>query len=230
VYADFGFTGVRVALGTRPEKYMGDPGNWEKAERALAAAFEKRGRAFFVNAGDGAFYGPKLDFQVQDAIGRYWQLGTLQVDFSQPENFDLTYVGEDGGKHRPVVLHRAILGSVERFLGILIEHTAGAFPVWLAPVQAVVIPVSDRFADYARSVAARLSARGFRAETDDRNEKMGARIRHAELQKIPYMLIVGEREQASDSVSPRKRKAGDLGATTVDAFADVLAAEVARRQ
>jgi threonyl-tRNA synthetase len=230
VYADFGFTGVRVALGTRPEKYMGDPGNWEKAERALASAFEKRGRAFFVNAGDGAFYGPKLDFQVQDAIGRYWQLGTLQVDFSQPENFDLTYIGEDGGKHRPVVLHRAILGSVERFLGILIEHTAGAFPVWLAPVQAVVIPVSDRFADYARSVAARLSARGFRAETDDRNEKMGARIRHAELQKIPYMLIVGEREQASDSVSPRKRKTGDLGATTVDAFADALAAEVVRRQ
>jgi len=230
VYADFGFTGVRVALGTRPEKYMGDAGNWEKAERALASAFEKRGRAFFVNAGDGAFYGPKLDFQVQDAIGRYWQLGTLQVDFSQPENFDLTYIGEDGSKHRPVVLHRAILGSVERFLGILIEHTAGAFPVWLAPVQAVVIPVSDRFADYARSVTARLTARGFRAETDDRNEKMGARIRHAELQKIPYMLIVGEREQASDSVSPRKRKAGDLGATTVDAFADTLAAEVARRQ
>jgi threonyl-tRNA synthetase len=230
VYADFGFTGVRVSLGTRPEKYMCDPGNWEKAERALASAFEKRGRAFFVNAGDGAFYGPKLDFQVQDAIGRYWQLGTLQVDFSQPENFDLTYIGEDGGRHRPVVLHRAILGSVERFLGILIEHTAGAFPVWLAPVQAVVIPVSDRFADYARSVAARLSARGFRAETDDRNEKMGARIRHAELQKIPYMLIVGEREQAADSVSPRKRKAGDLGATTVDAFADALAAEVSRRQ
>jgi threonyl-tRNA synthetase len=230
VYADFGFTGVRVALGTRPEKYMGDPANWEKAERALASAFEKRGRAFFVNAGDGAFYGPKLDFQVQDAIGRYWQLGTLQVDFSQPENFDLTYIGEDGSKHRPVVLHRAILGSVERFLGILIEHTAGAFPVWLAPVQAVVIPVSDRFADYARSVTARLIARGFRAETDDRNEKMGARIRHAELQKIPYMLIVGEREQASDSVSPRKRKEGDLGATKVDAFADALAAEVARRQ
>lgn len=230
VYADFGFTDVRVALGTRPEKFMGEPGNWEKAERALASAFEKRGRPFFVNAGDGAFYGPKLDFQVKDAIGRYWQLGTLQVDFSQPENFDLTYVGEDGGKHRPVVLHRAVLGSVERFLGILIEHTAGDFPVWLAPVQAVVIPVSDRFAEYARAVAARLVADGFRAETDDRNEKMGARIRHAELQKIPYMLVVGEREQESRSVSPRKRKAGDLGATSVDAFAASLAAEVARRQ
>ena len=230
VYATFGFTDVRVALGTRPEKFMGIPENWEKAERALASAFEKRGRAFFVNAGDGAFYGPKLDFQVKDAIGRYWQLGTLQVDFSQPENFDLTYVGEDGGKHRPVVLHRAILGSVERFLGILIEHTAGDFPVWLAPVQAVVIPVSDRFADYARSVAARLVRDGFRAETDDRNEKLGARIRHAELHKIPYMLIVGEREQASGSVSPRKRKSGDLGASTVDDFAAALAAEVSRRQ
>jgi len=230
VYATFGFTDVRVALGTRPEKFMGVPENWEKAERALASAFEKRGRAFFVNAGDGAFYGPKLDFQVKDAIGRYWQLGTLQVDFSQPENFDLTYVGEDGGKHRPVVLHRAILGSVERFLGILIEHTAGDFPVWLAPVQAVVIPVSDRFGEYARSVAARLVRDGFRAETDDRNEKLGARIRHAELQKIPYMLIVGEREQASGSVSPRKRKSGDLGASTVDDFAAALAAEVSRRQ
>jgi threonyl-tRNA synthetase len=230
VYADFGFTDVRVALGTRPEKFMGEPENWEKAERALASAFEKRGRPFFVNPGDGAFYGPKLDFQVKDAIGRYWQLGTLQVDFSQPENFDLTYVGEDGARHRPVVLHRAVLGSVERFLGILIEHTAGDFPVWLAPVQAVVIPVSDKFAEYARSVAARLVAAGFRAETDDRNEKMGARIRHAELQKIPYMLVVGEREQASGSVSARKRKAGDLGAATVDDFSASLAAEVARRQ
>jgi len=230
VYATFGFTDVRVGLGTRPEKFMGTPENWEKAEKALASAFEERGRAFFVNAGDGAFYGPKLDFQVKDAIGRYWQLGTLQVDFANPENFDLTYVGEDGGKHRPVVLHRAILGSVERFLGILIEHTAGDFPVWLAPVQAVVIPVSDKFADYARSVAARLSADGFRVESDDRNEKLGARIRHAEMQKIPYMLIVGEREQASGSVSPRKRKAGDLGSRSLDEFSAALAGEAARRE
>jgi len=230
VYATFGFTDVRVALGTRPEKFMGVPENWEKAERALASAFEKRGRAFFVNAGDGAFYGPKLDFQVKDAIGRYWQLGTLQVDFSQPENFDLTYVGEDGGKHRPVVLHRAILGSVERFLGILIEHTAGDFPTWLAPVEAVVIPVSDKFSEYARSVAARLSREGFRARVDDRNEKLGARIRQAELQKVPYMLIVGEREQATGSVAPRKRKAGDLGARSVDDFVAALAAETANRR
>ena len=230
VYATFGFTDVRVGLGTRPEKFMGTPENWEKAEKALASAFEERGRAFFVNAGDGAFYGPKLDFQVKDAIGRYWQLGTLQVDFANPENFDLTYVGEDGGKHRPVVLHRAILGSVERFLGILIEHTAGDFPVWLAPVQAVVIPVSDKFADYGRSVAARLSADGFRVESDDRNEKLGARIRHAEMQKVPYMLIVGEREQASGSVSPRKRKAGDLGSRSLDEFSAALAGEAARRE
>jgi len=230
VYSTFGFTDVRVGLGTRPEKFIGTPENWETAERALASAFEDRGREFFVNAGDGAFYGPKLDFQVKDAIGRYWQLGTLQVDFANPENFDLTYIGEDGGKHRPVVLHRAILGSVERFLGILIEHTAGDFPVWLAPVQAVVIPVSEKFADYARAVAAKLSAAGFRVEPDDRSEKLGARIRHAELQKIPYMLIVGEREQATGSVSPRKRKAGDLGSRSLDEFSTALAAEVARRE
>ncbi len=230
VYATFGFTDVRVALGTRPEKFIGTPENWEKAERALASAFEERGREFFVHAGDGAFYGPKLDFQVKDAIGRYWQLGTLQVDFANPENFDLTYVGEDGAKHRPVVLHRAILGSVERFLGILIEHTAGDFPVWLAPVQAVVIPVSEKFAEYARTVAARLAAAGFRVEPDDRSEKLGARIRHAELQKIPYMLIVGEREQATGSVSPRKRRAGDLGSRPLDEFSAALADEVARRE
>ncbi|HET9792938.1 MAG TPA: threonine--tRNA ligase [Thermoanaerobaculia bacterium] len=230
VYSTFGFTDVRVGLGTRPEKFIGTPENWEQAERALASAFEKRGREFFVNAGDGAFYGPKLDFQVKDAIGRYWQLGTLQVDFANPVNFDLTYIGEDGGKHRPVVLHRAILGSVERFLGILIEHTAGDFPVWLAPVQAVVIPVSDKFADYARSVAAKLSEAGFRVEPDARSEKLGARIRHAELQKIPYMLIVGEREQATGSVSPRKRKAGDLGSCSLDEFSAALAAEAARRE
>jgi len=230
VYGTFGFTDVKVALSTRPAKSMGKDEDWATAEKALAEAFERKGRPYAVNPGDGAFYGPKLDFQVTDAIGRPWQLGTLQVDFSNPERFDLTYVGEDNHPHRPVILHRAILGSVERFLGILIEHTAGDFPVWLAPVQAVVIPVSDRFAEYARSVAARLVRDGFRAETDDRNEKLGARIRHAELQKVPYMLIVGERESATGAISPRKRKSGDLGSQSLDDFSAALRAEVAGRQ
>jgi threonyl-tRNA synthetase len=230
VYAAFGFTDVRVALGTRPEKFMGKPENWEKAEKALGEAFARRGRDYVVNPGDGAFYGPKLDFQVKDAIGRYWQLGTLQVDFSQPENFDLTYTGEDGARHRPVVLHRAILGSVERFLGILIEHTAGDFPLWLAPVQAKVLPVSDRFADYAREVASKLVSAGLRAEADERNEKLGARIRQAELSKVPYMLIVGEREQASRSVSPRRHKGGDLGTRPLDEFIAAALLEVAERR
>jgi threonyl-tRNA synthetase len=230
VYAAFGFTDVRVALGTRPEKFMGKPENWEKAEKALGEAFARRGRDYVVNPGDGAFYGPKLDFQVKDAIGRYWQLGTLQVDFSQPENFDLTYTGEDGARHRPVVLHRAILGSVERFLGILIEHTAGDFPLWLAPVQAKVLPVSDRFADYAREVASNLVSAGLRAEADERNEKLGARIRQAELSKVPYMLIVGEREQASRSVSPRRHKGGDLGTRPLDEFIAAALLEVAERR
>jgi threonyl-tRNA synthetase len=230
VYSTFRFSSVEISLGLRPEKRVGGDDVWNKAEAALAAALEEAGRPHIVSPGDGAFYGPKIDFLVKDAIGRPWQLGTIQCDFNFPELFDLTYVGEDNQPHRPVMLHRAILGSVERFLAILIEHTAGDFPVWLAPVQAVVIPVSDRFAEYAKSVAARLRETGFRAETDDRNEKLGARIRHAELQKIPYMLIVGEREQATGSVSARKRRSGDLGSQSLDDFIAALSREVSRRQ
>jgi len=218
VYGTFGFTNVRVGLGTRPEKYMGKIENWDKAEKALASAFQKRGREFFVNAGDGAFYGPKLDFQVTDAIGRPWQLGTLQVDFANPDNFDLEYTGDDGAKHKVVVLHRAVLGSLERFFGILIEHTAGDFPFWLAPEQIRLVPVSERFNAYAGEVQAKLVAEGFRATVDLRNEKLGAKIRHGELEKVPVLFVTGEKEQAAGTVSVRRRGTGDMGSKALDAM------------
>lgn len=229
VYGTFGFTDVRVGLGTRPEKYLGKIENWDKAEKALAQAFEKRGRAFFINAGDGAFYGPKLDFQVMDAIGRPWQLGTLQVDFSNPDRFDLTYTGEDGQKHRPVMLHRAVLGSLERFFGILIEHTGGDFPLWLASEQARVVPVSEKFNATANEVRDKLVASGLRATVDLRNEKLGAKIRHGELDKVPAVLVIGEKEQAAGTVSLRRRGSGDQGARPVDALVAEMKEAVASR-
>ncbi len=230
VYSTFGFSSVEISLGLRPENRVGADSMWDRGEAALAAALEKADRPHVVSPGDGAFYGPKIDFRVKDAIGRPWQLGTIQCDFNFPEKFDLTYVGEDNQPHRPVMLHRAILGSVERFIGILIEHTAGEFPLWLAPDQVVVLPVSDRFSEYARSVAGRLNAAGFRSDVDDRNEKLGARIRDAELKKMPYMAIVGERESAEGSVSPRKHKSGDLGPRTVEKFIAELAKEVEEKR
>lgn len=229
VYGAFGFTDVRVALATRPEKFMGTVENWDLAEKALASAFERRGRAYVLNPGDGAFYGPKLDFQVTDAIGRAWQLGTLQVDFSNPERFDLEYTAEDGTKKRPVVLHRAVLGSLERFFGILVEHTGGDFPLWLSPEQARVIPVSDKLLDYARSVAAELRAAGLRVTVDERNEKLGAKIRHGELEKVPALLVVGEKEREAGAVSLRKRHEGDLGSRPVaEVVSEMKQAVVAR--
>ena len=218
VYAAFGFEDVEISLGLRPEKRIGADELWDKAEQALDTSMKKSGRPYVVTPGDGAFYGPKIDFRVKDAIGRPWQLGTIQCDFAQPENFDLTYIGEDGKRHRPVVLHRAILGSVERFLGILIEHTAGNFPFWIAPVHAVVLPVSDRFADRAREIAAQLRAAGLRVETDDRSEKLGARIRKGELAKVPCMLVVGEKEATAGTVSVRLRHGGDAGTMTIEEF------------
>lgn len=229
VYGAFGFTDVKVALATRPEKFMGTIENWDLAEKALAAAFERRGRSYEINAGDGAFYGPKLDFQVTDAIGRAWQLGTLQVDFSNPERFDLEYTAEDGSKKRPVVLHRAVLGSLERFFGILVEHTGGDFPLWLSPEQARVIPVSDKLLDYARSVAAELRAAGLRVTVDERNEKLGAKIRHGELEKVPALLVVGEKEREAGAVSLRKRHEGDLGSRRLaEVVSEMKQAVVAR--
>jgi threonyl-tRNA synthetase len=230
VYGSFGFEDVEISLGLRPEKRIGADALWDRGEAALEAALKTAGRPFVVSPGDGAFYGPKIDFLVKDAIGRPWQLGTIQCDFAQPENFDLTFIGEDGKAHRPVVLHRAILGSLERFLGILIEHTAGNFPFWIAPVQAVLLPVSDRFAEAARAVAARLQAAGLRVETDDRNEKLGARIRQAELRKTPCMLVVGEKEAAAGTVSVRLRHGSDAGTMSVEQFVAAARAAIEGRQ
>ncbi len=230
VYGAFGFTDVEISLGLRPEKRIGTDEQWSRGEAALDAALKKAGRTFVVTPGDGAFYGPKIDFRVKDAIGRPWQLGTIQCDFAQPESFDLTYIGEDGKAHRPVVLHRAILGSLERFLGILIEHTGGNFPFWIAPVQAAVIPVSDRFAEAARVCAARLREAGLRVELDDRNEKLGARIRKAELQKVPCMLVVGEKEAASGAVAVRLRHGGDAGTMSLEDFLAAARSAVASRR
>jgi threonyl-tRNA synthetase len=218
VYGAFGFTDVEISLGLRPEKRIGTDAQWDAGEAALDAALKSAGRSYVVSPGDGAFYGPKIDFRVRDAIGRPWQLGTIQCDFAQPDNFDLAYTGEDGKAHRPVVLHRAILGSLERFLGILIEHTGGNFPFWIAPVQAVIIPVSDRFAEAARAVEARLEAAGLRVELDDRNEKLGARIRRAELSKSPCMLVIGEKEAAAGTASVRLRHGGDAGTMAIEEF------------
>lgn len=204
-------------LSTRPEKFMGDPALWDEAEAALAAALDRHVGDYRVEHGDGAFYGPKIDIQLTDCLGRRWQCGTIQLDFQQPLNFDMKYIGSDNHGHRPIVIHRAIFGSFERFFGILLEHTAGAFPTWLAPVQAVVIPISDKSVDYAWSVKRQLSEAGLRVETDDRNQKMGYKIREAEVRKVPYMLVVGEREAESKTCNLRTYKDGKRGDMSVDA-------------
>jgi threonyl-tRNA synthetase len=222
IYRTFGFERVEIGLGTRPEKRVGSDEQWEVAERGLASALDANGLAYTVNAGDGAFYGPKIDFRVHDAIGRPWQLGTVQLDYQMPQRFELEYVASDGALHRPVMIHRAMLGSVERFLGILIEHTAGAFPLWLAPVQAVVIPVGENFYAYGAEVTARLAEAGVRVELDDRSESLGYRVREAQVQKVPYMLVVGARETESGAVAVRRRAGADLGAMPVEAFAERL--------
>ncbi|HUU44378.1 MAG TPA: threonine--tRNA ligase [Acidobacteriota bacterium] len=220
MYAAFGFPDVEIFLSTRPEKAIGEPAVWEMAEHALRRALDARGHVYGLDEGGGAFYGPKIDFHVRDAVGRLWQCGTIQFDFNLPERFDLSYIGADGEKHRPVMIHRALLGALERFFGVLIEHYGGAVPVWLAPTQARVMSITDRSAGYAGNVAAELAAAGLRVETDDRSEKIGLKIREAETQKIPYMLIVGEREQEAGTVSLRARGRRDLGSL---ATADVIA-------
>jgi threonyl-tRNA synthetase len=218
IYGTFGFEDVRIELSTRPEKRIGSDELWDRAEGALARALDHQGMAYQVNPGDGAFYGPKIDFHVRDSIGRSWQLGTVQLDYQLPRRFDLKYVGADGGEHVPVMIHRAMLGSIERFMAILIEQTAGAFPLWLAPVQAVVLPISEKFADYGEAVRRALSAGGVRVELDARNEKLGYRIREAQLQKVPYMLVVGAREAEEGTVSVRRRAGEDLGALSTTDF------------
>jgi threonyl-tRNA synthetase len=228
VYGDFGLD-YSVKLSTRPADYLGEAATWDHAERSLKAALEASGTAYAINEGDGAFYGPKIDVDVTDAIGRKWQCATIQLDYQLPRQFDLKYVGADNAEHRPVVIHRAIFGSFERFIAVLIEHYAGAFPLWLAPVQMVVLPIADRHAEYAQTVAARLDKAGFRVETDLRQEKIGYKIREAQLQKVPYMLVAGDREMADGTVSVRSRSGGDLGAHGVDLFIGRAADEVERK-
>jgi threonyl-tRNA synthetase len=225
VYGDFGLA-YTAKLSTRPEKFIGEIAMWDRAEAALKEGLEKSGQAYTINAGDGAFYGPKIDFDITDAIGRKWQCGTIQLDYVAPERFDLKYVGADNAEHRPVVIHRAIFGSLERFIGILIEHFAGAFPLWFAPLQAIVLPIADRHLDYAREVAEGLRTAGLRADFDDRQEKVNYKIREAQLQKIPYMLVVGDKEVADRTVAVRSRAKGDLGARPLDQFVTDALAEV----
>jgi len=229
VYKDFGFDEVRVKFSDRPEKRAGSDATWDKAEGALKAAVEAAGLEYTLNPGEGAFYGPKLEFVLRDAIGRDWQCGTLQVDFVLPERLGAEYVGEDGAPHRPVMLHRAILGSLERFLGILIENHAGRFPAWLAPVQAVVMNITDGQADYAARAAEFLKNQGLRVETDLRNEKVGFKIREHTLQRVPYLLVAGDREAGSNTLAVRTRNGKDLGAMPLEAIASKLAEEIASR-
>jgi threonyl-tRNA synthetase len=226
----FGLTDFRAYLSTRPTEYVGDIADWNRATAALQRAIEAQHIPYDVDEGGGAFYGPKIDLKVNDALGREWQLSTIQFDFNLPERFGLTFIADDGQPRRPYMVHRALLGSMERFFGVLIEHYGGAFPVWLAPVQAVIIPISDeKHGDYGQSVEQRLRAAGIRVELDQSRERMQLKIRRAQLQKVPYMLIIGDKERAADAVAVRLRSGDDLGALPLDAFVARVQAEVAAR-
>ncbi len=228
VYGDFGLS-PEMKLSTRPEQYLGEKATWDHAEAALKAALAAAGVSYTINEGDGAFYGPKIDFSVTDALGRKWQCATVQLDYQLPQRFKLKYVGADNAEHTPVVMHRAIFGSVERFVALLLEHYAGALPVWFAPVQAIVLPIADRHLPYAAGVRDRLAEAGLFVELDDRQEKIGYKIREAQLQKVPYMLVVGDREAEQGAVSVRSRAGGDLGARAIDAFIADVVGEIARK-
>ncbi len=229
VYADFGFTDLIIRLSTRPEQRVGSDEVWDKAEKALAEALDTKGIAYSLLPGEGAFYGPKIEFSLKDCIGRVWQCGTIQVDFSMPGRLNAQYVAEDGSRQVPVMLHRAILGSFERFIGILIEHYEGAFPAWLAPEQAVVLNITDNQAEYAQKVQKTLSDKGFRVISDLRNEKIGFKIREHTIQRIPYLLVIGDKEMESGALAVRTRSGEELGVMSLEAFADHLAADVAQR-
>ncbi len=225
VYSIFGFT-YTVELSTRPEDSMGSDEAWELAESSLRKALEDENMEYKINEGDGAFYGPKIDFHIKDCLGREWQCGTIQLDFQMPERFDLTYIGEDGEKHRPVMLHRVIFGSIERFIGILIEHYAGAFPTWLAPVQVKILPIADAHIDYAEKLKEKFQNKGIRVEVDPRQEKIGYKIREAQLQKVPYMLVIGDKEVEANKVGVRSRTDGDIGQMDIDEFISKIEEEV----
>ncbi|MGI6664232.1 MAG: threonine--tRNA ligase [Christensenellaceae bacterium] len=229
VYRLFGFK-YHVELSTKPEKSIGAEEDWEMATNALKKALDELGMDYVINEGDGAFYGPKIDFHLEDAIGRTWQCGTIQLDFQMPMRFEAEYIGPDGQPHRPIMIHRVVYGAIERFIGILIEHYAGAFPTWLAPVQVKILPISDKFLVYGESVLQKLKAAGIRAEIDERSEKIGFKIREAQLQKIPYMLVVGAQEEEAGVVAVRSRSAGDEGSAALDAFIERIITEIKEKQ
>lgn len=226
ILRSFGFDDIKAYLSTRPEKAVGEPERWKDAEAALEAALKRSGLPYEIDEGGGAFYGPKIDLKINDALGREWQLSTIQFDFNEPERFDMTFIDEDGQQHRPYMIHRALMGSIERFFGILIEHYGGAFPVWLSPVQVEIIPIADRHNDYARDVAAELKQAGLRVEVDDRSDRMNAKIRDAEKQKVPFMLVVGDREMENGQVDVRRRSGERLGAMDIAAFKELAVKDV----
>ncbi|HDP98901.1 MAG TPA: threonine--tRNA ligase [bacterium] len=229
ILSTFGFTDYDIYLSTRPEKYVGTPDNWDLATHALKNALEEKGLKYNLDPGEGVFYGPKIDIKIKDVLDRAWQCTTIQVDFNEPERFDITYRGKDGNDHRPIMIHRALMGSLERFFGTLIEHYGGAFPVWLSPVQTIILPITDYQNEYAAQLKKHLLAKGIRAKVDDRNEKIGFKIREAELQKIPYMFIVGDNEVQSNTVSVRKRKQGDVGTTKIEDVIQSILDEIERK-
>ena len=228
-----GFDKVRFELsvrgGAENKGYLGSDEDWAAAEKQLASALDERNISYERIEGEAAFYGPKIDIKIEDAIGRVWQLGTIQLDFNLPERFELEYTGDDNLKHRPYMIHRALFGSIERFFGVLIEHYAGAFPLWLAPVQVAVLPITDRINDYADSVAAELRNAGFRVESNTRSDKIGAKIRDAQMQKVPYMLILGDQELESNKVAVRERKQGDIGAMSLEEFKGMITQQKLQR-
>ena len=225
VYTLFGFK-YHVELSTRPENSMGSDEDWNNATEALRSALDDMGLAYVVNEGDGAFYGPKIDFHLEDSIGRTWQCGTIQLDFQLPQRFEMEYVGEDGQKHRPIMVHRVAFGSIERFIGILIEHFAGKFPVWLSPVQVKILPITDRQFAYAKELCEKMKALGIRVQVDDRNEKIGYKIREAQMEKVPYMIVLGDKEMEAGQVAVRRRDKGDMGAIAADEFIATVKAEI----
>ena len=226
IWKSFGFENLKFYISTKPDKAVGDDGLWEKATNSLINALKKEGLDYVIDEGGGAFYGPKIDIKVKDALNREWQMSTIQFDFNLPERFDMKYIGEDGEEHRPFMVHRALLGSIERFMGVIIEHFGGAFPTWLAPVQAVVIPVSKSFLEYGESIVEQLKEKNIRVELDRRNEKIGYKIRHWETQKVPFMLIIGEREKEEGTVSVRRHKIGDKGSMKLEEFESLILNEI----
>jgi threonyl-tRNA synthetase len=226
VFDTYGFDKVRFELSVRGDAdnklYLGSDETWKSSEEQLAKALDQRGISYERIEGEAAFYGPKIDIKIEDAIGRIWQLGTIQVDWNLPERFELEYTGEDNQKHRPVMIHRALFGSIERFFGVLIEHYAGAFPLWLAPVQVAVLPITDRINEYADTIAAELKEAGFRVEANTKSDKIGAKIRDAQLQKVPYMLVLGDKELEDGTIAVRERKQGDIGAMTLAEFKEKI--------